>query len=556
MQKFKLTLLSAAMAGLLTGCATSAPRDLPSTSAKTPEAAAQVAEKGWTEPALVKEGRPFLVLVTPMSPPADIKNKTVSLSLESGSTIKDLVSILGNLGYSIILTDEELGAKEFYLPHYKGTLGNLMSAVSRSADVWFTWSDGVLQVSEKERVVLSLPQDEALADKVKEGLSSLGTSDTLVSFHAGMVTTELKPSQLKKVKSYLERMTTNAALVAMQVAVVNVSLNQNTKQGVDWSKMQMALGKNNKFALNSLSSEPGALKGSTDLNNTTPTTPTTGTGTGVVDPTTGVVGGGMPIVNPTQSANADVDAIAANLGNTVLVGGSSLRGVATNSLFSLVGFIDFLNDYGVTETKQNVMINTVTGNEVKLESLTQIPYVSSLSVGTTGSNAQNSALLGGTRTDKANDGITLKVLPAFDAYSNTVTVKLDLSIEAVIGFTNLSAGNQVGSMSQPTTAKRSFNDIIRVRPGQTVVVGGLTYDSIGDNRSAPAFLMDTKAEHKALTLNRNTMFIVIRPTITMLGALVEKDDEEMFPEGPSEPVPAKVVKPAKTAKTQKSPVKG
>jgi len=556
MQTIQKSLLALAVAGALAGCVSSPPRNLPENSAKSPEKAAQVAELEWAEPALIKEGRPYLVLVTPMSPPADMKSRQVSLSLESGSTIKDLVALLSNLGYSIMLTDEKVGAQEIYLPNYKGTLGGLMSAVSRGADVWFTWSDGVLQVSEKERVSLSMPQDEVLADKIKEGLSGLGASDAHVSFHAGMLTTDLKPSQLKKVKSFLERMATNAALVSLQVAVVNVSLNQSTKQGIDWTKMQAAIGKNNRYALNSLAQEPGALKGaqntSTSTSTTTPTTPVTDPVTGVVtNPTTGIGTGGLGLGTSTN-VNNDVDTIAKNLGNTVLLSGGNLRAVATNGLFSLVGFVDFLNDYGVTETKQNVMLKTVTGSAVKLKSVTQIPYVSSLSVGTTGNNSMNSSLLGGTKTDKANDGITLEMLPSFDAYSNTVTVKMDLSIQAVIGFNNLSAGNQVGSMSQPTTAERSFNDIIRVRPGQTVVVGGLTYDSVGDNRSAPAFLTDTKAEHKALTVNRNTMFIVIRPTITMLGAMAEQDGTELFPEGPSAPVEA----PAKSAKAKKSSTKG
>lgn len=560
MHKLKFSVLAIATASLFAGCASAPPRGLPESSAKTPEQAAKVAEGEWSEPAVVKEGRPYLVLVTPMAPPADIKSKTISLSLESGSTIKDLVSVLANLGYSIILTDEAVGAQEFYLPHYKGTLGGLMSAVSRSADVWFTWSDGVLQVSEKERVVLSMPQDEALADKISQGLTALGATDSTVSFHAGMLTTDLKPSQLKRIKSFLERMTTNAALVSLQVAVVNVTLSQNTKQGIDWSKMQAAIGKNNRYALNSLAQEPGALKGAATTATTTPTTtPTTvvpitdASPTVITRPTTGVdVAAGVGV---TASVNNDTDAIAANLGNTVMLTGSGLRTVATNSLFSLIGFVDFLNDYGITETKQNVMLKTVTGNAVKLKSVTQIPYVSSLSVGTTGNNSANSGLLGGTKTDKANDGITLEMTPTFDAYSNTVTVKMDLSIQAVIGFNNLSAGNQVGSLSQPTTAERSFNDIIRVRPGQTVVVGGLTYDSVGDNRSAPAYLTDTKAEHKSLTVNRNTMFIVIRPTITMLGAMAEKENAEMFPEGESAPVEAPV-KTAKPAKSKKSTVKG
>jgi type II secretory pathway component GspD/PulD (secretin) len=190
---------------------------------------------------------------------------------------------------------------------------------------------------------------------------------------------------------------------------------------------------------------------------------------------------------------------------------------------------------------------------VKLKSVTQIPYVSTVSVGTTGASSNgNASLLGGAKTSTANDGITMEMTPTFDAYSNTVSVKMDLSIQAVVGFSNLSAGNQLGSLSQPTTAERSFNDIIRVRPGQTVVVGGLTYDSVGDNRSGPAFLSDTHGEHKALTVNRLTMFIVVRPTITMLGAMAEKEGDELYPEAPAVTPEA----PAKPAKAKHTVVKG
>lgn len=541
MQNLKKSMLALAVLSSLCGCAatSSPPRDLPEAAPRSAARAQKVAEVGWTDEALVKEGRPYLVLVTPMTPPAELKAKVVNFSLESGSTIKDLAAVMSNLGYSVIMTDDKVGAREFYLPRYKGTLGNLMSAVSRSADVWFTWQDGVLQISGKERVVLSMPQDEGLADKIKKGLVELGVvgEDSMVSFQAGMLTADLKPSQLKKVKSFLERMTSNAALVSLQVAIVTVNLNQNSKQGVDWSRMQMAIGKNNTYALNSLSQEPGALNGSNTLSQAAQPQPTTTTTNGVTTtttattttPTTGGIDQGI------LTANQDVNQIAKNLGNTVLLSGGGLRAVATNSIFSLIGFVDFLNDYGVTETKQNVMLKTVTGNKVKLKSVTQIPYVSSVSVGSTGTSGAaggtgGGGLLAGAKTATANDGITLEMLPSFDAFSNTVSVSIDLSIQAVVGNNTLSAGSQLGSLSQPTTAERAFNDIIRVRPGQTVVVGGLTYDSIGDSRSAPSFLADSVAEHKTLSVNRLTMFIVVRPTITMLGALAEKEGDEMFPE--------------------------
>ena len=542
----KRTLVATLIATTFSGCANMQPRSLPDTAMSSPTAAASAIEADWSEPAVRRDGRPSVILITPMAPPKELKDKPVSLAFESGTTVKDVVAVLANLGYSIMLGDEKIGEKEFYLPRYKGTLGGLMAAISRTADVWFTWHDGVIVVNGKERIMLSVPQDEGLADKMTKGLTSLGVTgeDAVVSFSAGMMTAEVKPSQLNKVKAFLERITANAALVTMQVAVVTVNMNQSTKQGVDWSKMQMAIGKNNDFALKGLADEQNgaALGGATTTTTTTTpvstpatTTPTgTGTAGAVGTPTTGTTG--------TTTTTVDAASLADKIGNTVLLGGTSLRAVATNNLFSLVGFVDFLNNYGLTETKQNVVLKTVTGNEVKLKSVTQIPYVSSVNVTTTAGSAGNNSLLGGTTTATANDGLTLNMTPSFDAYSNTVTVKMDLSIQAVVGFNNLSAGSQLGSLSQPTTAERSFNDIIRVRPGQTVVVGGITYDSIGDSRSAPSFMVGTKAEHKDLTVNRLTMFIVVRPTITVLGAMAEKEATDLYPDAADAPATPTVVK--------------
>lgn len=198
--------------------------------------------------------------------------------------------------------------------------------------------------------------------------------------------------------------------------------------------------------------------------------------------------------------------------------------VAIGSVFSLAGFVNFLGSYGRTDTKQDVLLKTMTGNKVELKSVTQIPYVSSVGVATTGSTTSsgNNGLLGSASTSTANDGITLKVTPTYDHSAKSVAMNIDLSIQSVLSFNNLSAGSQIGSFTQPTTADRSFTDILRVRPGETAVIGGLTYDAVSKNTSSPLPLRDTDWESRSLTVQRQTMFIVIRPTVRTFGTLQEK----------------------------------
>jgi type II secretory pathway component GspD/PulD (secretin) len=466
----------------------------------------------WNSVGVEREGRPSMVLLTPFSVPESVRAKRVRIELEAGATVTDLVAVLANLGYSIILADPSVGQKSFYLPRYNGPLGGLLSAVSRAADVWFTYHDGVIHVTSDEKVTLTLPQEEGLAEKVTKGLTDLGIEGSTVSWEAGMVTVRLTPSQLEKVKLFLQRMSANASLVTLQVAVLNVVLNQNASTGVDWGGLQLAIGSGHRAAI-----EGGlGLRPQSTGRGWTP--PPTGGNRPPVDTGDGTTG------NTTTPSTSTATTVSGLVGGA-LWSGNALRGVISNNVFSFVGLVNFLENYGSTETKQNVVLKTVAGNEVKLESVTEIPYVSNVGVTTTGNNS--SSVLGSASTSKAKDGLTLTLTPTYDAAAESVTVKMDLSIDAVLGFTDLSAGSQLGQMSQPTTARRSFNDVLRLRPGQTVVVGGITYDSVGSTSGVPVFL-SKDWENRTLTVTRQAMFIVVRPSVTVLGQMTKEQGSELF----------------------------
>lgn len=504
-----------ALCASLVGCVTVPVKEHAPETPATEERALEAMSAAWNSVGVTREGRPSMVLLTPFSVPEQIRAKQVRIELEAGATVTDLVAILANLGHSIILADPSVGQKSFFLPRYRGTLGGLLSAVTRAADVWFTYHDGVIHVTGSEKVTLTLPQEEGLAEKVSAGLTSLGVQDSTVSWEAGMVTVPLTPSQLAKVQLFLQRMSANASLVTLQVAVLNVVLNQSASTGIDWGGLQFAIGTGHREAIN------GGLGLRAIDPRTTPRPGTTGTtGTTGTAGTTGTTG--------TSTPAATASAVTGLVGGA-LWSGNSLRGVISSNVFSFVGLVNFLQTYGTTETKQNVVLKTVAGGEVKLESVTEIPYVSNIGVTTTGNTNANN-VLGSASTSKAKDGLTLKLTPTFDAAADSVTVTMDLSIDAVLGFTDLQAGSQLGQLSQPTTARRSFNDVLRLRPGQTVVVGGITYDSVGTNSGAPVFL-SKDWENRTLTVTRQAMFIVVRPSVTVLGQTTKEQGEELFGEG-------------------------
>ncbi|KWT98298.1 MULTISPECIES: hypothetical protein [unclassified Variovorax] len=520
-----LRLVAVAAAVMLAGCSTITPKDfpedLPNTSLKA-EQAMSISE-GWDAAPVVKEGKASIVIMTPFSLPPEVKNRKVQLSLEPGATVKDVVAVLGEMGVPILISDEQAAGKSFYMPRFNGTLGQLLSAIGRATDVWFTWNEGAVLVSSTERIAVSVPQDNTFGEVLVKGLDAIGIKERAVTWQAGMASLDVTPSQYRKVRHYLGRMTDNSAFVTLQVAVVNVTLNQNAKQGVDWEKLQLAAltGGNvqdiqawqKALNLNQPTTGTGinGQTGTTGTNGTTGATGTTGT--------TGTTGNAVA-----DAANA-VGSIAGAVSQAGFAGGA-LQGLIFTQRFNFSGMFNFLQTYGNAETKQNVLLKTVAGNKVEFKSLTQIPYVKEIGV-TQSTGANNNTALGSTQTEKADDGITVEMTPTYDSAANTVTVDMKLAIKAVIAFNELSAGNQLGKLTQPTTAERSFNDILRMRPGQTVVVGGLAYDSISNSFGSPLFLQGTKAESQTLKLDRQSMFIVVRSSVVRIGQLVEESEPGM-----------------------------
>lgn len=532
--------MSRVLAGLLSITTLAGCTSIPKITPELPSADSLVKKvsKDWEEVPVQKEGQPMLVLITPLQPPASLLNKRVDVEFKQGANIKTVVATLAQLGYSIILADEDAGNKTFWMPKYTGTLGGLLSTVGKATDTFFLWQDGAIHVTSKEQVALAVPQEQILIEKIKGGLADLGATNIQTSYEAGYVTFELTPSKVRPMKKFVERITKNSALVTLQVAVVSVTLDRDTKSGLDWSKINLALGKDvSKLADNV-----------TSVATTETATTTTGTSTSGTS-TTG-----------TTASNTE----KVRLGNFAQFGANTLKGGVFTKTFTLSGLINFLDTFGTTDTLQNMVMKTTTGNEVEIKSITQIPYVSNVGVTTTGSTTNSSSLLGSTKTEKANDGVTVKLKPQYDSQADTVTIDLNLSIQSVLGFTDLSAGNQIGTLTQPKTAERSFNDILRVRPGDTVVVGGIIYDSISDSRSGLPGMYDKNIASAGVSIKRNEMFIIIRPSVTVLGAR-EESSEEILGEGtglvtvspssvfrpPVAAKPEKVEKPA-VKKTEKS----
>lgn len=431
-------------------------------------------------------------------PPA-MAARRISVSYPSGeNTLDRLVTMLSYTGIRVATrfeqsSDADMLARALPFRAFSGTVAELTSVLQGGMGIVSWWQDGTLFLTDRDRYAFTVPQITDVIRSITEDLKSMGVSDLTPSLRGGQILFSAPPSLYAEVvRPYIDRIHRNMAMVKVQMAVVSLSLNDSSATGFDWSKL--ALGFNSQST-------------ATDTTTTTGTTTST-TGTTATNAT--VAGGPL---------------------SWALSPGGEILGVS--GVFTVAGAIDYLSKFGTTDTKQNVEVHTLSGAQVTLRSGQEIPYVSGVGVNAIGSigtatTGASSGLLGSAQTTTVKTGLTIKLTPFYDADTRIVTADLSILVNSLVRFVQLSAGNQVGTITQPQTQEQALNDIVRVLAGNTVVLGGLQIDNVGYDNAEPVATRPESAAagaaaggstspigHRAQSVTKEALFVVIRPTVTV-----------------------------------------
>lgn len=379
---------------------------------------------------------------------------------------------------------------------YEGTLGGLFRQVERSMGVTLWWEDGIY-VSPVGRYSVMLPQNSELMGQVVAELKAKGASNVVASLQAGTVSF-VAPSALadRVIRPYLIRLGRNASEVTMQVALVSVVMNETTSRGFDWSQFNFTFGDPGTSA-DGGGSVGGGTGGSSGVDGMYPIPGSNGGGTGTTTPLGKLFSFG-------KDASRFYDPSARILGST--------------RPLDITGAIKFLSTYGKTAVDQNVELRTLAGTAVNWRSGETIPYVSGVSATTSGISSGGiggglSGAVGAAQTEKLETGLTLDLAPNYEANGGLVTVSFKLELTELIEMVELSAGNQLGTFTQPRTREQKLDDIVRIPVGETVVLGGLRRQIASTNRNGPFSMYGLGARDK--NNETQTIFIILRPTVTV-----------------------------------------
>lgn len=409
-------------------------------------------------------------------------------------------------------------------PQYDGTLGGLLDTLKTGLGIVF-WQEGnTIFLSDKNRFAIALPQNEDILKGVQESLRSLGATEIVMSVDAGKIVYSANPTlQDDIIAPFLKRTVRNLATVDLQVAVVSLTMNDKSAQGFDWSKFAAIVDQRQKGISEALSIK--------DISQTATNTTigNNGTAANTVNSLANSATQSSILPSTVLSQKGGVVDLTKNglvLGSTqvgTLFGAQTVTSVSTA--------IAFLSTFGNTNVTQNVELRTLSGRQVKIRSGDEIPYVKGIGIGTLGSSGtaaangtnggtSNSNTLGTAQTETVKTGLTVEMVPRFDSDAELVTTDLKMELKSLVEFVKLDAGNQLGSLTQPRTQDQELSNIVRMRAGQTAVIGGIQYDQEQFDGNEPTFMRDKmrarsqSAGYRAQNVTRNALFIILRPTVT------------------------------------------
>jgi len=199
--------------------------------------------------------------------------------------------------------------------------------------------------------------------------------------------------------------------------------------------------------------------------------------------------------------------IAANLEtNDLIEKGISLAnqklGIKTDNInMSLV--MNILNTYGQSEILQSTSIKTLSGKQASFKTIETTPFIDKIETTANGEYAQT-----GFTTKETTTGLDIKILPYFDSNSKMVNTKIEVVKSNLKGFLNVS--NEDSEIKQPQIEEQNFNSVIRLKTGETSVIGGLIYY---EQRKDGNNLISEFTQSNKQSLKKNALFIIIKPSV-------------------------------------------
>lgn len=290
--------------------------------------------------------------------------------------------------------------------------------------------------------------------------------DPIINQNAGLITVTATPSQLKRVEKYIAEMQKRLKKqVIIDVSIISVELNNEYKQGVDWSKFELGF---NTYIGNS-------------------------------------------------SSNGSSGANWTNKGNSLSDGFGRTLNIAANLNFSLDGMINFLETNGKTKVISSPKVTTLNNQQALISVGDNINY--RVQEQTDSGNSNSDRLTTTYKQYSVFIGILLNLLPEVSD-NNKIMLRINPSLSNFKYSEDDTRQNALREIA-PDTVQKKLSTVVQVDSGDTIILGGLIGQTKGKNNTSVPILSDIPLIGNAFKSTRDSvktteLIFVITPHVVDL----------------------------------------
>ena len=378
--------------------------------------------------------------------------------------------ILADYDVSLAFETEEGLSRQITVANLKGDLDKVVERVCSLADLYCSYEDGAIVVKDIQVFTVTLPpigddaDDTSFIDDVITGLEAIVGAD--VDAPVSDPTTRsiiysATQRSSKLAENYFQRLRANTALVVFETYIWEVSLDADNTAGINWQDFT-TLGKYNIGA--SLS---GSAVGATNP-------------VSIGLPTTGFIGEGT---DPTEVFN-------------------------------------FLSTFGAVKTISQPQISVLSGSSAELRVADTENYVSEIVTTLTDSGSTTAVT-----TDSVESGFTLCIASSWD--KSTVYADIDIELENVnsIAPFTFSDGGAAGTSTQiqlPDTSERELTTQVRIRPGDSLLIGGLVRENDSFNSRGAGLMEPLIPDSRSAGTDNLELVFMMRPRVVVYTSGVDQ----------------------------------
>ena len=263
--------------------------------------------------------------------------------------------------------------------------------------------------------------------------------DPIINQNAGLITVTATPSQLKRVEKYIAEMQRRLKKqVIIDVSIIAVDLNNEYKQGVDWSKFELGF---NSYIGNS-------------------------------------------------GTNASSSASWTNKGNSLSDGFGRTLNIAANLNFSLDGMINFLETNGKTKVVSSPKVTTLNNQQALISVGDNINYRVMEETDNGSNNNNNNRLTTTYKQYSVFIGILLNLLPEVSD-NNKIMLRINPSLSSFkYAEDDTRSQNTAIREIAPDTVQKKLSTVVQVNSGDTIILGGLIGQTKDKQNTAVPLLAD------------------------------------------------------------------